>query len=199
MLCSSCERLLSEFERYAIGVIYTPELFNVKREINKNLNERWFGVDYKKFRLFQLSILFRSAVAVGEPWANVILPDNEIEELRKSIIENKPIQPNRFGCLVKVLLNPANGKKLHQTIGSPSSDTVTYRRHYVFCFGGYIWEFIVPSLTYKQRKEGNFLNEKGFLKCPSISLWEHPIIGTTFSMAYDNEIDRLKREGKGIT
>ncbi len=196
LLCSDCETLLSEWERYSIGVIYTPEVVGVKKEIGSKLGERWFGVDYKKFRLFQLSILFRSAVAKGSAYANVRLSEKELTQLRDSLVKSDPIEPHKYGCIVSVLLNPVDNKKLNKTVGSPSFDIRNGRKQFIFVFGGYIWEYRLPNLTYKDIKKGFFLNKNGFLKCPSISLWDHPIIGSTFGMAFEKEIDRMKRKEK---
>jgi len=196
LLCRKCEALIGEWERYSIGVILTPEVFNVRKEISSKLNEKWFGVDYKKFRLFQLSILFRSSVARGEAWANVRLSKDETELLRKSLIEEKPFNPSVFGCLIGVLINPVNNQKMVQTVGSPSFEIINNRKHFVFTFGGYIWEFVLPKFTYKEKMSGCYLNEKGFLKCQSISLWDHPIVGKAFRMAYYTEAERIKNQAK---
>src|SRR5205807_8114161 len=60
LLCEECERKLRDWEDYANRVIYGPEPLQVKEYPGLLL---YNGIDYRKFKLFQFSILWRMGIA----------------------------------------------------------------------------------------------------------------------------------------
>src|SRR5687767_8293608 len=74
LLCQECELKLSRYEGYAINVIKNIPAFE------EDLSGSFLfsnSVDYKLFKLFQLSILWRSSVSTNQMFANVNLGRHE--------------------------------------------------------------------------------------------------------------------------
>ena len=186
-LCGAREDRISAWERYAIGVIFTPERHGFRRLVSADLTERWSGVDYAGFRLFLLSILFRAAVARGHAFENVVLRPAETARLRSALLEGDLPAPREMGCVPLVPVNPHRQTKLDKMVGRPSCDTAGDRRQYVFAFGGYVWEFYLPKLPLKPYRRGHYLRPEGMMICPAVSMWEHPIVGRALVTSYEKE------------
>jgi hypothetical protein len=86
LLCQSCETKLSVWESYARGALTGGRLFQYRREGNITWVE---GIDYTRFKLFQLSILWRAGVAKDEFFRKVSLGPHA-ETLRGMLLAEDP-------------------------------------------------------------------------------------------------------------
>jgi len=67
-----------------------------------------FTADYKKMKLFQLSILWRAAEATGEFFSAVILPTHHRERLRQMLLTEKPGADHEYFCtMARLVASPA--------------------------------------------------------------------------------------------
>ncbi|HAK78355.1 MAG TPA: hypothetical protein DCM71_15945 [Runella sp.] len=142
ILCQECDnRILSEYESYASKVLFTGNISNpqgnpiVKKYLSLD-NVRYAvlsNVDYRKFKLFLLSILWKSSISSRLFFREVNLNHYE-EVIRKMLLNNDPgdeldfpitishywghedlridwiLQPRRFiDNNVEVFLFPING------------------------------------------------------------------------------------------
>ena len=96
MLCGSCEGLLNRWETYANGVLFwsgstlgriVPEGFEIK-------------VDYSKFKLYALSILWRMSISSRPEFKNVSLGAIHEETLRSAILAENPLSPNEYPLML---------------------------------------------------------------------------------------------------
>ena len=108
LLCQECETLLSKYENYAAETIYGKNLKNQAYiiEAKQTPDENYFtydyaGFDYQMFRIFLLSILWR--LIISESFKTPAIDEGKIEKLRDAILNENPLKPNEFGCLLQVV------------------------------------------------------------------------------------------------
>ncbi|MDP2227375.1 MAG: hypothetical protein Q8J78_07845 [Moraxellaceae bacterium] len=139
MLCCECETRISKWERYASLAMKEQLPLEAKR-IGKVVSIR--GVDYKNFKLFQLSILWRSSVAKHEMFAAVSLGQHE-EKIRRLLLESDPGNPEDYACLMYALLD--GDTPVTDLIDQPMRVRLDRHNAYRFVFGGIVWTYIVTS------------------------------------------------------
>lgn len=122
ILCLDCESKISEYETYAVNLIFRNKIKNIKREIKQNKNNiklleiSGAGYDYKKYKLYLLSILWRSSVSSRSFFKNVSLKVNDEENIRRMILNDNPGEIYDYPCFI---ILPA---LTHQNIGFDLKD-----------------------------------------------------------------------------
>lgn len=139
LLCDDCEQKLSSWERYASLALKGGTELTYRREGNIVFVG---GLDYQKFRLFQLSILWRAGVSNLQFFERVQLgPHSEI--LRKLILSSDPGSPNRYGCFMFGI--KFQDSAFTQVIMQPGKVRLLGHTAYRFVFGGFMWAFLVSA------------------------------------------------------
>lgn len=106
LLCYECEQHLGNNEKYFKETIHlnrhgTKKAHDGKKLIVKNL-------DYKKIKLFFLSLLWRASISSKPEFENVCIGDNE-EIIRKMILNESPGRSSMFSITAIVpLINNRN-------------------------------------------------------------------------------------------
>jgi len=104
ILCRRCDNeTLGSLEGYANRVLFTgKEKIRVQNVLHPDgilTSTLCENLDYTKFKLFLLSILWRSSISKRPFFSNVQLGPIE-EDIRKMIFENMPLEQMDFPCLV---------------------------------------------------------------------------------------------------
>jgi hypothetical protein len=168
LLCGNCEVLLSKYENYAAETIYAKNKGNkaiiVKQSQTDDLQYftyEYQGFLYKEFKLFLLSILWRTIIS-----KSFSTPDIEtelVEKLRKAIIEQKPLPYDDFGCLLQIILYKkgqiAGGFILDPFVTKNENATVLN-----ILIDGFLYSFYLNSKDIKESKKDFFLKEDGTMK-----------------------------------
>lgn len=155
LLCAECEQRLSVHERYASQLFNGGAGFGCKR--NGNLLSL-SGIDYRQFKLFQLSILWRASVSTLRFFKNVDLGLHE-ERIRRMLLEAQPGAYNHYPCLMWGLqLEPSQPVGLMMEPGKQPRDGFT---HYLFVFGGFLWDFRVSCRPLSETMGHVVLRESG--------------------------------------
>ena len=96
LLCERCENLLSDWEGY--GKRVWEQKVGQWRELAGGAL-MGTGLDYRKLRLFLLSVLWRSDVAKGSIGENVVLgPHSEV--IRAMLLNGDPREPMLYPCMM---------------------------------------------------------------------------------------------------
>jgi hypothetical protein len=135
LLCSHCEQSLGRHEKYAAEVMSGRLRHQYRRQGNRITIE---NIDYRRFKLFQLSILWRGSVSSLEFFRLVSLGPLE-ERLRKMLLRNEPGQPHEFGCAV--IFATERGGEISDTFFNPEPLRWCGRRMVKFFFAGSAWLF----------------------------------------------------------
>ncbi|MXS82951.1 hypothetical protein [Nitrosomonas oligotropha] len=139
LLCDACEQKFSVWERYASLVLKGGIPLTVKQESNI---VHISGLDYKRFKLFQLSVLWRAGISSLQFFEKIQL-GKHTEELRRLLLEDNPGSPERYGCFMFGLKH--NSEAFTGVIMQPGKVRLDGHIAYRFVFGGFLWAMLVSS------------------------------------------------------
>jgi hypothetical protein len=97
LLCAPCEQKFARWEKYTKEVLMDSADIRIekKRKILKLLN-----LNYRTFRLFLLSLLWRMGVSKLEFFSDVNLGSKHQEILRRALLDEDPLEPLQYPCLM---------------------------------------------------------------------------------------------------
>lgn len=159
LLCQQCETKLSRYEKYAKELIQEIPSFSHDNSLGILYSD---NVDYPKFKLFQLSLLWRSGISTHNAFAQVDLGPHE-EKIRRMLNEENPGQVSDYGCLLSIVLET---ELLHKVLQSPTRFEKKFFNHtaYKFVIGNLTWVFVVSSHKAPPTMQELFLQESGVLR-----------------------------------
>ena len=158
LLCQECETKLSKYEGY------TARLIQSLNDFPKNLSGLFIysdDVDYRQFKLFQLSLLWRASVSRNKMFAQVELGNRHEEKIRCMLVEENPGRDSDFGCFITMYPNPQNIDKI---IWSPTRQRLFGHNGYKFMTGNLMWYFFVTSHSIDTDIQSFFVQESGRLR-----------------------------------
>ncbi len=158
LLCHDCEQYFSRLEDYVRKVFYGGVGVWIKNDRNKILIN---GIDYTKFKLFQLSLLWRASVSSHKLFSEVSLGPHE-EKLRRMLVSKNPGEYYDYGCILIGLLMDGS-KLMHEMVMQPEPIRIKDFRWFRFVLGGCIWLFIVSSHSKIFELRDFFLQKEGNL------------------------------------
>jgi len=160
LLCPECETKLSHYEGYAVKVI--KDIPNFEKD-SSGLFMFSNNIDYRLFKLLQLSILWRSSVSRSEMFANVNLGRHE-ERIRIMLDQENPGKVVNYGCFI---MRIPEAQKIHRIIMPPKPERLFGHNGYLFMIGNLFWNFIVSSHFIQETVTFMFLQETGVLRIQS--------------------------------
>jgi hypothetical protein len=176
LLCQECETKLSRFEGYAVSVIKNIPSFE------EDLSGSFIfsnNVNYKLFKLFQLSILWRSSISRSQMFANVNLGRHE-ERIRMMLDQEDPGETIDYGCFILRIAEP---QKIHRIIMPPKPERLYGHNGYMFMIGNLFWYFIVSSHVIDKKVSSMFLQETGELRI-QIAPWSEQEVYTSIGKLF---------------
>lgn len=139
LLCDDCEQKLSQWERYASLVLKGGVELTYHHQGNIVFVS---GLDYQKFRLFQLSILWRAGVSRLQFFEKVQLGPHA-ETLRQLLLANDPGPLNKYGCFMFGI--KFQDAAFTQIIMQPGKVRLLGHTAYRFVFGGFMWAILTSG------------------------------------------------------
>lgn len=100
LLCNACEQKFGRWEKYA------KEAFAEGRGIKIVRHNKHFkleNLDYRRFRLFLLSLLWRMGVSELDFFSLTDLGDKHLEKLRIALLNEDPLEPQQYPCLMSIV------------------------------------------------------------------------------------------------
>lgn len=182
LLCSDCETKLSTHERYA-SLVFSGEAPVKASQTGDAIKVQ--GMDYTKFRLFGLSILWRASVSTNVFFKGVNLGPHE-PILRKMIFEENPGEPHAYGFCLSPLVN--NAEPLPSLIVEPTRARFADHFCYRFVFGGIIWTFLVSSQPVPTRLREAFIDKAGGMLMITSEISEVPFIRDLLDKTLANHV-----------
>jgi len=158
LLCEKCERKFSLWEGYARGLLYGGKYI----EIISN-DEKGFEciVEYKKFKLFQLSILWRVGVSTHTAFSSITIGEHE-SVLRRMLLEETPGMMETYGCVIIYSSKHTDiTSNMIHCMGMSDVDGVECVR---LLLGGFFWLFFLSETEIDPRQKGLFLQGTGHLR-----------------------------------
>lgn len=143
ILCNHCDNeILGKLERYASMVLYggTPTTIITETDSNSITYTRCKELDYSKFKIFLLSLLWRASISSLPIFEKIKLGPHE-DIIRKMILNNTPDVPAKYPC---VMITYLNLKEMpYQIIGQPNLSREGGGYKYLFLIGGVLYIFYV--------------------------------------------------------
>lgn len=139
LLCDACEQKFSVRERYASLVLKGGLPVSYRREGNTVFVG---GLDYRQFKLFQLSVLWRAGVS-SLPFFEKVQLGKHAEILRQLLLAGDPGDPERYGCFMFGLKYEAEA--FTGLIMQPGKVRLNGHVAYRFVFGGFLWAMLVSN------------------------------------------------------
>jgi len=141
LLCEACEQKFSVWEKYAkeafcegtgITIEQSGELFKLS------------NLDYRQFRLFLLSLLWRMGVSSQDFFKLVNLGSEHEEILRRTLLNENPLEPLQYPCLMSIVHN--NGKLPFNQLSTQPMHMKSDGKHcYCVVISGMLFQFYVTS------------------------------------------------------
>lgn len=185
LLCEECEGQLSQYEKYAREVLFGGEPITVQKvgeliEVS-NLN-------YEKFKLFQLSILWRASVSSEPFFSRVHLGPHE-DRIRMMIRNHCPGATTDYPCILFGLTSISGIEK--SFIDQPTNLRINGHQTYRFIFGGFMWSYYVSSHALPPLVEKVALNERG-----KVIVGQGPIKELTHLKTFAVDLHKMGRLNK---
>lgn len=157
LLCLGCEAHLQDFENYASRVLRGGAEIDIVENADKII---FSNINYNKFKLFQMSLLWRASVSNRPEFSRVNVGPHQ-EKLRELILNKDPGEPYEYGCLI--IAPRSMNKVLSKVILAPELIKVDGHRCCRFLFGSMFWLFFVSSHTKVLEHKNGFLLKNGTL------------------------------------
>jgi hypothetical protein len=152
LLCFACEQKLGGYEKYAAEVMTGRLGHRFRRDGSRLLTG---GIDYDRFKLFQMSILLRASISSLEFFRFVSLAPRE-EILRTMLVDEQPGRPDQFGCVVVCATD--KGSDISDTFFNPEPFRWSGHRMTKLFFAGAVWLFHCDQRAAPAYPKGYFSN-----------------------------------------
>ncbi len=157
LLCRGCEASLSKLERYASQVLFHKKEFSAQT-VGRVMTVR--EIDYSRFKLFLLSLLWRAGVSSLPPFDQVKLGPHE-ERLRKALRDRNPGARHEYPCILSAFSKHV--ELVRQTLIHPYPLRVGGHRAYNSIFSGLGCTFVVSRHVRSDQVRSGVLTEDGTL------------------------------------
>lgn len=163
LFCKECKDKMSKWEKYAKKTLYGGHNPKYVNQAGRRCEEYvlFTGVDYKKFKLFLLSILWRASVTKLDEFSEISLGPHE-ERIRKMIFEETPGNKDDYGCIITAVMLDNSTMKGFVIPGG----TMRVHGHNCcrFFIGGLLYGFFVSKHNVPNQVRGLFLNRSNELR-----------------------------------
>jgi hypothetical protein len=163
LFCRGCEDKFGKLEKYAGDFLYSEAGANAQigtEEYRDFIVIR--GLDYTKFKLFQMSLIWRAGISSKPEFANVQLGGRHQEQLRLMLLKGDPGEPHQYGCFM--IITPTYYEVLEKMMMFAEERRFSDNRCYMFLLAGLTWIFVVSSHSGTiPFKEKLFLSKDGTL------------------------------------
>lgn len=106
LLCKDCDnKRFGQLEDYVKRAFIDGKIVDGKRSHATQQEDClvFQNLDYKKFKLFLISLLWRMSVSTLDFFANVNLGQKHETKLRDALLNEDPLQPEDYPCVVELL------------------------------------------------------------------------------------------------
>jgi hypothetical protein len=171
LLCEACEQKFARWEKYA------KETFSDGRNVHITRSEKIFrlsGIDYKTFRLFLLSLLWRMGVSELEFFSLVDLGAKHQEILRTALINEDPLEPLQYPCFMTAV--HIKGKFHTDWISQPAHNKSGSHHCHSVVINGVLFTFFVTSHAPPKEFEHVCINKNNEMRLYVSEIEEIPFL-----------------------
>ncbi len=159
LLCQQCEQLFGRWEHYAKEMLVDSKGIT-SAPVADGVILR--GIDYTKFKLFLLSILWRMGASTLDEFKEVKLGDYHEEKLRQALLKCDPMEEDRYGCFLIALT--LKGKIHTDWIVPPTLVRLSKQHCYRVLINGILYCFIVSKQPSPKNLKPLLINRRNQLR-----------------------------------
>ncbi len=143
LLCGECEKLLGTWETYFADVWFHPTR---QRRPAALPGDRAIisDLDYARFKLFHLSLIWRSGVSTRPAFGGVRLGGQE-PQLRNRLLASEPGDPAGYPFFGIALRDSSTNGFQDKLLMTPRVARVRGHWVYIILFGGVLWHYYISS------------------------------------------------------
>lgn len=141
LLCRECEKYLNKYDSYFADMWYQKG--KAPTEVNKEIIAI-DGLDYHRFKLFHISVLWRAGIASRDEFREVALAHHE-RSIRDLILADDPGEGSQYAIFAYVLTFPKDKKVLQGLVTQPFPAELNGVKGFHFIFGGCLWHYVLAS------------------------------------------------------
>lgn len=159
LLCQRCESQFSKYENYIKK--FLVDLFSTSVSPTDQFVQK-VGINYSYFKLFQMSLLWRSSISSLLAFQQVSLGPHE-EKIRQMLLKEDPGLSTKY---FSILFYIPNTELLHKIMRSPVKIQGKFHGFttYEFAMGGLSWMFFVGGYKIPEGIQEFILSEIGEMK-----------------------------------
>lgn len=179
LLCEACERIIGNYERYGLEMLRGKACATKERAGGMSFANH----DFRSFKLFLTSLLWRAAVSRQPMFSKVILPLACCEVARVSLLSGNPLKARRLGCRLHRLVDSTGVDRggfsagdLQQLVISPIPRLQGGSNWYslLFVIEGLLLEFYVRGVPARLTGQRGIHTDAQVLLVPNKNLFEVP-------------------------
>ena len=158
LLCQHCDNIIiGEYEDHAAKVLFgdgKKEIEIIKTKFGHLIR----GLDYRLFKLFQISLIWRISLTTRQEFKKINLGPHQ-NKMRTMLLEGNPGDVFEYG--VWILFFPKSSKEMKDLIIAPNllRKRIEGHRCYRAIFNGLFWLFFVSHHTYQFSHKEYFLSK----------------------------------------
>lgn len=137
LLCRDCEQKIGRWEHYCKLAFVNGKGLRATQFDDRIILD---GLDYKTFKLFQMSLLWRMGVSTLPFFDEVDLGPHE-EIIRTAILNENALQTDQYACVIVAV--QIGGKKITDWLTEPSLVRVDGHHVYRLVITGFLFMFFV--------------------------------------------------------
>lgn len=136
LLCRDCEQQFGRYEKYANGIFFGGQTYEIGRSENLILLSK---LEYGPLKLFLMSLLWRMAVTSVDALKGIELGAHE-ENLRQLLLNENPGDPMTYPCLITAVMH--EGVHVPDMIVRPGLGEIEGHRVWSFVAAGFLFSFV---------------------------------------------------------
>ncbi len=158
MLCDHCDnQIISGYEACASNVLNGSANVEITHELDRIVVN---GLEYAQFKLFQVSLLWRSVISTMDEFKSVRVTPEHAERMRLMLLNCDPGEPHDYGCVVMI---PEMYNEVRQCIMPPDPVRIFGHRCFRLLAGGFWWLYVVSGHSGSFELRELFLPRNGTL------------------------------------
>lgn len=174
LLCKHCDGvIIGKYDKYAIEVIRDRKNVNEKEYSNCLL---WSDLDYDKFKLFHLSVLWRAHIA-KDNFKGVNLPEEVANEIRGYILSGKAPEEYNYPVFGLYLVDYEGNHKEFDGIVTSGNEyrllNAPNTKTYAFIYNGIAWNYVISNVKHDEFFERLSLKEEGNIILQKQNIYEY--------------------------
>jgi len=178
LLCSDCEQKIGRYERYFIEAVhFSKHGIEIKHNRQFALIE---NLDYRKIKLFFLSLLWRMSISSLPEFENVRIGDNE-ETIRKMLVREEPGESFEYSVSASILLF---NQKMEEGLLTTAFVSKSRPILYAIVLGGILYQISTAHENSSFPAE-LLLNESGRWVMPLTDFYSIPFLRERFNRHFN--------------